>query len=308
MSAANVSFNQLGNWRNGLMIDRGLEKRIGLDSLNRLAIQSTRITISFTLDSIGYIKSLDKLGFAIKNEPGSERTRVQITGPDLKSYEKAFVENGIQISIVPCDAIWMGVPKDSAELEMTRRVRNLYELNDDKLQWSAIIKLPRKKKISNGEIKYDSREWFERECNEISALDRENWWYFFNLEDFKIGNQKPNDALFLLSLLYAYGDFKVNKWLDKYDFKLNLSLDDDGLVSGLSDISSESTLPEINFQILLDFLKNNKVRFDPENGGKDITVNFPSNIYDSTAKSMKFFDRMHYLEYQLWQILNNDKP
>ena len=108
--------------------------------------------------------------------------------------------------------------------------------------------------------------------------------------------------------MYAYGDFKVNKWLDKYDFKLNLSLDDDGLVSGLSDISSESTLPEINFQILLDFLKNNKVRFDPENGGKDITVNFPSNIYDSTAKSMKFFDRMHYLEYQLWQILNNDKP
>ncbi len=110
-------------------------------------------------------------------------------------------------------------------------------------------------------------------------------------------------------MIYAFGDYRVNRWLDDFKFEMVLSIDDDGYVNAIKTIEGNSPLNEVDQQTLLDFMRYNNIEFSADKGSEsdNIRINFPGSLFDETISSEGFKTRMNILEAKVRDIIQSTR-
>lgn len=304
--AANISLNGgFANERNHFQIIRALADELGVDSLSRLASQSPLVFCNATCDSLGYVKSLNSLSFVVRHSSdASSNQTTKITGNDLKRLEKRMIDKGTQLTIIPELFIeqYYHYPKDSIE----DVISNSIKVSTDK-SYKADVKhvfffrIFANWKLSNEQL-LSTQESIEKICNDIGTFRK---GYGVMTDSYPSDSCSVNDALCMMSMIYAFGDYKVDKWLDKYKFSIKLLLDGNGLVTDASNAPGYLLPPDFNIHILSAFLKNNRIRFTPDDNERSATIDFPSEIYDAAARSKDFYTRIIYVEEKTRAIITS---
>lgn len=304
--AANISLNGgFANERNQFQIIRALADEFGIDSLCNLASQSPLVFCNVTCDSLGYVKSLHALNFVVTDSSDTNcNQRTQITGNALKRVEKRMIDKGTQLTTIPdvTPELYYS-PKDSIEDVISNSINVItdryYKTDVSHVFFFRLFA----NWILSDEQLLSTQESIEKICNDIGTFKKS--YGVMNNSYFPSDSCTVNDALFMMSMIYAFGDYKVNKWLDKYKFSIKLLLDENGLVTDASYAPDYLLPPDFNKRILSAFLKNNRIRFTPDGSERAATIDFPSGIYDVAAKTKDFYTRMVYVEEKTRAIITS---
>lgn len=295
VNAANISFNrEFAFWRNKSQLIPTLIEGMGIDSLSQFVSSSPLVYLKISIDSLGYPLSLDRLSFVLKKK---DNKVIDITGSKLKHIEKCMVDNGTQLTFSPAVLMDLQCPSDSVKDVITMRLNAVipkYFRGDIPTYYT--FKLCDADILSDYGIYWNAPKITKQVCDDKHVFERP--------ENYRV-QTVFNDAIIFLSMIYTFGDYNVNKWLDDYSFDLNLSLDADGLATQIS-FDAEKIPPNLDLQQLTNFLRCNNVRFNLENGNRLVTFKFPGSLYDETTGSKGFLNRMEILEAKLWYILSQE--
>ncbi len=164
----------------------------------------------------------------------------------------------------------------------------------------------------HGIIETFYRYWFTLPFNKsrnVSGIFFDNHPYrslSVGLPDIDLKNY--NDAVFVLSMIYVFGDHAVDYFLENYNFSIDLLLDDSGSVVDLGAIHGDSPLSEAEIVRLKKFLVRNKVEFEiSANANSDCntsTVHFPDACYRDELKSMQYYRRIYVHETMLRGLIH----
>lgn len=299
----NVSLNQpAGIARNGIQLGRALEKYWGADSLINMLDHKNVLYITAVVDSVGYVSELKDgcVRYDIRDKDGG-LTSVSLTDKQLSELEQILIDNKIIFSIgyelADGDSDW--------DIFKNRLCHDFDESNFDNK--TAVFTFPGgyKKLYTDNHAQYiryitNSLTAYRTSINSI--IDNPADIREYDLSDL-------NEARLLLSMIYAFGDYRVNRWLDEFKFDMILSIDYQGYVYAIESIKGDTPLNDVDQQVLLDFMKYNKVRFikDPESDDDRISVKFPGCLFDETISTKKFISRMNIFEEKVRNIIQSTK-
>lgn len=298
----NVSLNQpAGFARNGIQLGRALEKYWGADSLISLLDHKNVLYLKAAVDSVGYISELEdvRVRYNIVDKDGG-LTFIHLTDKQLSELEQILIDNKYIFSIgyefIDGYSDW-DILKD-------KLCNDFDKLNYDNK--TAVFTFPGGYK----KLYTDNHAHYIRYITNSLTAYRTSIYSIINnptdTRDCDVANL--NEAVFLLSMIYAFGDYRVNRWLDDFKFEMVLSIDDQGYVNAIKTIEGNSPLNEVDQQVLLDFMKYNKVRYSHNAGAlsKDlIEIKFPGRLGDNALQLKNFLHRMHSLEEEVRGIVRS---
>ncbi len=298
--ALNLSFSEnWAFWRNDCQIIRILEKEWGTDSLTRIIWEKPIIEISAALDSMGHIRQLKSFRIISRDIDRNALNfpSYKLNPDELKHLEQTFIENKAIITKAHTEEFPWNM--DSIEPIVDR----FYSQNKDGIDVNISCSL-----LPSFHLKSDAilitEESIQQIVEDFSVYPTD--LYCLNLNYQQQGN--TNEARLLLSMIYAFGDYRVNRWLDDFKFEMVLSIDDQGYVNAIENMDGNSPLNEVDQQVLLDFMKYNKVRFSHNAGAlsKDlIEIKFPGRLGDNALQLKNFLHRMHSLEEEVRGIVRS---
>ncbi len=299
--ALNLSFSEnWAFWRNDCQIIRILEKEWGTDSLTRIIWEKPIIEISAALDSMGHIRQLKSFRIISRDIDRNALNfpSYKLNPDELKHLEQTFIENKAIITKAHTEEFPWNM--DSIEPIVDR----FYSQNKDGIDVNISCSL-----LPSFHLKSDAilitEESIQQIVEDFSVYPTD--LYCLNLNYQQQGN--TNEARLLLSMIYAFGDYRVNRWLDDFKFEMVLSIDDDGYVNAIKTIEGNSPLNEVDQQTLLDFMRYNNIEFSADKGSEsdNIRINFPGSLFDETISSEGFKTRMNILEAKVRDIIQSTR-
>lgn len=279
LSKQNISVStKWASIRNEVVLFAALHACGFIDSLD------TNMEIDVSTDSLGRVNKL------IPREPNNPFLNEE----QLEKVTSYLDSCGLLITkIIPSDSIFLHFysPSDFEALSLVQIPEIIQSM---KYQW-------------NGTIDTFYSYWFTMPYNKsrnISGTFFDDHLYrrlTVPLPDIDLKNY--NDAIFVLSMIYVFGDHAVDFFLEKYDFSVELWLDNSGSVVDLGAIHGNSPLSESEISMLKKFLVRNNVEFEmATNFNSDcnrIIVHFPDACYRKELKSMQYYRKIYVHETML---------
>lgn len=282
LSKQNISVStKWASIRNEVVLFAALHACGFIDSLD------TNMEIDVSADSLGRVNKL------IPHEPNNPF----LNEKQLEKVTSYLDSCGLLITkIIPSDSIFMHIysPSDFEALSLVQIPEIIQSM---KYQW-------------NGTIDTFYNYWFTMPYNKsrnISGTFFDDHLYrrlTVPLPDIDLKNY--NDAVFVLSMIYVFGDHAVDYFLQKFNFSVELRVDSSGAVVDLVSFHGDSPLSNAEISRLKKFLIRNKIEFEVPglSDNNIITVHFPDACYREELRPMQYYRRLDIHESMLRSLIH----
>lgn len=275
------------NWasiRNKAILYNALYSMGFTDSLNH---EDLYWAIDVSADSLGHVNKLCRNAFtpSFLNEERLEKVRNYLDSCGL-----------LITTIIPSDRIYLDFYEPS-DFEAVSLGQIPAVIQTMKHPWLCLIG-----------TYFDY--WFEKQYNasrNISGmLFDETFISPCNITLPDVDSKNYNDAVFVLSMIYVFGDHAVDLFLGKFNFSVELCVDSKGVVADMFSIQGDSPLSDTEISRLKKFLIHNKIEFEipARSNSNKLIVNFPDACYSEKLKPMQYYHRIDIHETMLRSLIH----
>lgn len=274
-----INNNQLG---------KALVKAWGQDSVAVMIENGGKIFLTLDVDSLGYVNKIVD-GFIKYSKRDGSRRSVHLGKSELNMIEEVLTGNGYQftgffdITAVPYEGGGM-----------KEYVRRILKLIDSEHCCLAPVMFP---VVLDKDALIGGHKYLDRLHGTLLWPPR----YVIAPVD-SVTGLRQNEALLLISMIYCFGEVRLNDWIDEYDFVLSITLDKHNDIENVDVCHGEIPPMDRFFDVLKKFWNLNGVKLGYEPSAvndacnrENIVVRFPGEKLRRMLESDNYLWRMNKL-------------